>query len=149
MGPGGRRFESSRPDYFNYWSRSDNEPSLFFNSNDHVGPFFGLTIEYREAADGNQADGEDRNPEMVLWRVRLPQQLRCSGSVDAQHVLEHILGGGPLTEITSADVDFSATEVGEYEISVAVGNSTVAIGAPGAPSATMYIGVDGLCAAGD
>ncbi|MCZ6654942.1 MAG: hypothetical protein O7D91_18185 [Planctomycetota bacterium] len=52
------------------------------------------------------------------------------------------LGGGPLPEITSADVDFRATAVGEYEVSVMVGDSRVAIGAPGAPSATMRIGVN-------
>ncbi len=51
-------------------------------------------------------------------------------------------GGTPLTEITSADVDFRVTAVGEYEVSVTVGDSTIATDAPGVPSATMHIGVD-------
>ncbi len=51
-------------------------------------------------------------------------------------------GGAPMTEIVSVDADFSATAVGEYEVSITVGDSTVAIGDPGAPSATMRVGVN-------
>ncbi len=51
-------------------------------------------------------------------------------------------GGAPSTTITSAEVDFRAASVGEYEVSVTVGDGTSVIGDPGARSATMRVGVN-------